>query len=70
MGPKTSSSLDVSAAEGLIALTSRCSWGGWTVGGEGSFSIGGVSMSGRLSECLDRCRLEGGGTSPGERDRL
>ena len=27
-------------------------------------------MSGRLSECIDRCRLEGGGTSPGERDRL
>ena len=26
-------------------------------------------MSGRLSECLDRCRL-GGGTSPGDRDRL
>lgn len=27
-------------------------------------------MSGRLSECLDRCRFEGGGTSPGDSDRL
>jgi len=69
MGPKISSeSLEESADEGMIALTSRCSCDGWAFVGEGAFS-GDLSTCGRRSECFDRCRLAGGGTS-GERDRL